>query len=386
MSYKKTFLSYTILIMVGVLLFHSLGWGGNPLVLPTGKVLHWPTKDISFHIDKGPLGPYPNKLAKQWVLLAFEKWSEIPHLDLNLQFEGTYDEEITYENYHKEIKEKNTDRNPIIFDDGSIIEWLRGEGASTNYLGLTIPFYHNSSGEINRVITILNGKQLTGTEDDLNRIMSTMLHEFGHFFGLDHSQLYPEFAFDTDPSNNLFLPVMFPIETEDQISPASPSQDDKTTLQSLYPLPSFQQERGSIQGTVMRPAGDVVQGANVVAVNIDKPYVEAYATISDLMIEFTGEFVFEGLPPGWYEVYIEPLNQQFMGVSRVGPFSEDELSPSFINPVTKEYYNGSRENGYMNVDDPMDRVFIEVNAGETVTDIDFITNEETNAVNCWDLY
>ena len=52
-----------------------------------------------------------------------------------------------------------------------------------------------------------------------------------------------------------------------------------------------------------------------------------------------------------------------------------------------EYYNGERESGFINRDDPEDRIQLVVRQGETVTDIDLISNEEVEVpVREWSLY
>ncbi|MGI6454007.1 MAG: hypothetical protein ACOX5R_00080 [bacterium] len=71
----------------------------------------------------------------------------------------------------------------------------------------------------------------------------------------------------------------------------------------------------------------------------------------------------------------------------MGPFSDHEDSPSFINPVIKEYYNSDRESGSSTGDDPEDQVIIEVNAGEEITNIHFVSNEDdSSAVSEWCLF
>ena len=80
---------------------------------------------------------------------------------------------------------------------------------SDSVLGFAYPV--SSFGVILSAKAILNGKLLTRDGDDLERIYASILHEIGHFTGLDHTQLYPEFAFDEDPDNDRFIPVMFPL-------------------------------------------------------------------------------------------------------------------------------------------------------------------------------
>ncbi|MEW6238914.1 MAG: hypothetical protein AB1656_26315 [Candidatus Omnitrophota bacterium] len=378
---KNRILGVIAFLAVAILAIPALA--GNPFVLSSGKALQWPSSEIAYHMDPGDLGPYPGSLVQQLIMLAFRNWTDVPHSSLKIIYGGLLPENITEDNY---LKFSGKYYNPVIFDsDGAIIDALKGEGASDSILGLSSPAHNNGSGTIVNSEIILNGKYLLGKGGDINRLFSTMLHEIGHFLGLDHSQLHPEFAFDNDPANNIFLPVMFPIETDDRISPTNLSQDDRMTIQILFPGADFHTSLGSIRGTVTRPANEAVQGANVVAEEIDSPYLNSYAVVSDLSIDWTGEFAFY-VPPGRYILYIESINPRFTGSSRVGPFSDDRFSPSFVKPVLREYYNGTRENGYVNLDDPEDKEIITVRAGNSVEGIEFVSNEETLSVSDWSLF
>jgi len=353
---------------------------GNPFVLSSGKTLHWPSSEIAYQMDPGDLGPYSSSLVQQLIMLAFRDWTDAPHSNLKIIYGGLLPEDITDDNYNKY---SGNYFNPVIFDaDGAIIDMLKGKGASDSILGLSSPAHENGGATIINSEIILNGKYLSGRGGDVNRLFSTMLHEIGHFLGLDHSQLHPEFAFDADPANNIFLPVMFPIETDDRISPMNLSQDDRMTIQMLFPGSDFHTSLGSIKGIVTRPANEAVQGANVIAEEIDSPCLNSYSVVSDLSIDWTGEFALY-VPPGRYALYIEPIDPRFNGSSRVGPFSDDRFSPSFIKPVLREYYNGSRENGYINLDDPEDKELITVRAGNSVEGIEFVSNEDTLPVMDW---
>ncbi len=362
-------------------------WSGNPIVLPSGAVLRWPTMELTYHLDRGALGPYSEKFIQQLVIKAFTAWNQIPSSALHWKWGGLLDTDGTLDGAMAYVGVPDDGINPVLFDtSGRLIDLLSGEGASDYLLGLATPYYL-TNGTIQEAEIIINGKGLHGRSLEAQRLYATLLHEIGHLCGVGHTQLLTDFAFDTDRGNNLFIPVMFPVEPVDQISSNSLSQDDMSTLSALYPRPDFMQERGGITGTVQRPWGDPVQGANVVAVNVNEPLVSVYATVSDLEINQTGEFRFLGLTPGPYEIYMEPIKPMFKGTAGVGPFSSSETAPSFNNPVKWEYYNGDRESGFINRDNPEERVQVMVGKGEIVTGIDLVSNEEVDTpVQEWSVY
>ncbi|MGI6457966.1 MAG: hypothetical protein ACOX5R_20425 [bacterium] len=361
--------------------------GGNPLTSKHGSYLYWQEPTQTFYLDQGPLGTLDEKTAQQLVIDAFQEWSNVEYSDFRWEFGGILEENVTVENATRYIESATDGINLVIFDeDGSIIDSKYGIGMSDSVLGFAYPV-SSPSGVILSAKAILNGKLLTRDGDDLERIYASILHEIGHFTGLDHTQLYPEFAFDEDPDNDRFIPVMFPLAPREVKNPQGLSADDKMTIASLYQSDDFYDDLGGIFGTVTRPDGTAVQGANVVAVNVEQPYTLAYSVVSDLSQSQTGEFQLSGIQPGNYVLYIEPIHPEFHGLSGVGPFSDHEDSPSFINPVIKEYYNSDRESGSSTGDDPEDQVIIEVNAGEEITNIHFVSNEDdSSAVSEWCLF
>jgi hypothetical protein len=375
-------------LILGTCVF-SPSWSGNPLVTDSGLLLKWNTHNVVYHVDRGGLGVYSEDFMKNLTIKAFNEWSNISKSRINFTFGTLLNEDVTESNFWNYIDNPKDGLNPIIFDaNGALINLLLGNGAADQTLGIAGPLYNSLTGVIIEAEAILNGKMFTNQVVDLERIYSTLLHEIGHFIGLDHSQLHLDFAYDHDLSNNLFLPIMFPLETSDQFSSQSLSEDDRFTLAGVYPDEEEMAKLATIKGAVFRPYYVPVQGANVVAVKTDSPIIHRYSVVSDLFIQQTGEFLFAGLLPGSYELFIEPIHEAFWGPSGVGPFTNNPGSPSFDNPVTKEYYNGNRENGYINRDDPEDKVIIIVEAGEIIEDVIFINNEEIAPANIdgWALY
>lgn len=368
------------------LLAHS-AWAGNPLISPSGAVIRWSSQSVAYHISPSDLGPYSNEEIVALAGGVARMWNQVPHSSIHLEAGLPLKEAITPENVFHYINNPNLGVNPIILDsEGIITDLFFGNGASESILGAASHNYWRD-GTILQSFLILNGRVLTGALGELNELWTTLLHEFGHFLGLGHCQLFHEFAFDGDPSTNLHLPVMFPLAANTGISSPHLSFDDEVTLAYMYPQPSFHEERGRIEGAVFRSWGDPVQGANVIAIHTERPLEMSVSAISDRLIEYNGSFTFPGLIEGEYFLKIEPVHPSLHGISGVGPFSETPYSPSFINPVPEEYYNAERESGFIGEDNPDDREPVFVGAGEVVSGIEFITNEEyPSSVADWSLY
>ncbi len=377
-----------LLFLLAASRFSPSTLAGNPVVTSLGAKVLWPADNfpVKFHIDPGPAGSFSSQFLQQLTIKAFQNWSQLKYSELSFEFGGLMKFDVTAENIDRVLGNIGDQMNPIIFDsDGSISDLLLGQNGSDSVLAFS-SLNQDKRGEIQEASIILNGKLINGENGDINRTFSTLLHEVGHFAGLDHTQIHTEFAFDDDASNNIFLPIMLPIETQDFESPTQLSLDDELTLSSNYPTDRFFLGLWPVFGSVKRPDGTPVQGANVVAVNVNEPLVSRFATVSDLFITQTGEFAFEGLPPGEYEFFVEPIHSDFWGISSVGPFAETQNSESFIDPIPFEYYNGERESGSLLLDDPMDRVTIKVGEGEEIPNIEFITNEDATPISEWNFY
>src|SRR5205814_7267949 len=117
----------------------------------------------------------------------------------------------------KGINGDRTNRqSPIVFDaDGSLFTAL---GFSKGVIGFASPCVVSSNGHILSGLAALNGKWIDGnsTNGELTQAQfnEAFVHEFGHFSGLEHSQI--NVGVLNQPSNNCTpddlagLPIMFP--------------------------------------------------------------------------------------------------------------------------------------------------------------------------------
>jgi hypothetical protein len=155
---------------------------------------------------------------------------------------------------------------------------------------------------------------------------SILIHELGHFLGLDHSAVWQAAMFPFAPPPGTFWNA--------RPSPQAPdgplADDDRTGLRALYPDPSDRVDVGVIAGHVLpanpltlaslefssagRPVTGIF-GAHVVAVDADTGAVVAGVLAGWSCdpalppVRFDGSYRLERLPVGRnYKIYVEPLD------------------------------------------------------------------------------
>jgi len=132
----------------------------------------------------------------------------------------------------------------------------------------------------------------TGSVASSVDLQSVATHEAGHFLGMDHASNVSSTMFWTTGPGFIY--------------PRNLSADDIAGISTLYPPASFA-TKGTLQGTVRTTANVPVFGAIVVAVNAGGTPVAS--TVTDP----SGGYLIQGLDPGSYTVYAEPLS------GRIGP-------------------------------------------------------------------
>lgn len=350
----------------------SLMLGGGPKDLaPGGVPIRWNPPQVGYIIDNGPLGSNSRDQATSMVQAAFQAWQDVSTSAITFNGLGFLSVDVNVNNYNAYINVKRPEGNVIIFDsDGSITNDLLGAG-SEDVLGFAnaVPATLAST-TYDYAFAVLNGPNSNDPA-----FLGTMIHEFGHMIGLDHTQAGFEQAMDGITGDNINIPIMFPYRFP--FAPTSPRPDDIAWVSWLYPTPDFAQTTGTITGQVFYPPGTPLPGANVVAVqvttgsggSITEDPREFVSVVSDFLVKGDGSFLIPGLPPGNYVVFIEPLFHEFIQGSSVGPF--DTRFENFF----KDYYNGAAESDQ---DNPNDKVVIPVTAGQTVTQINVVANQIFN--------
>ena len=154
---------------------------------------------------------------------------------------------------------------------------------------------------------------------------SLLIHEIGHWFGLDHSAVWRAIMFPYAPPPGQYLGNRPTAQAPD----GPLADDDRTGVRTLYPDPNDTTDVGAISGHVLpanpfalaalpapSPGSYVtgIFGAHVVAVDSDTGSVFA-ATLggwscnsANTTLQFDGSFDIERLPVGHnYLIYAEPL-------------------------------------------------------------------------------
>ena len=122
---------------------------------------------------------------------------------------------------------------------------------------------------------------------------TTVVHEFGHTLGLQHS---------------LASSVMSTAVTSATTKAAPLAADDIAGISLLYPTAGYLASVGSLNGRVALSNGTGVNMASVVAISASSPAVSA-------LTDPDGRFQIDGLPPGQYFIYAHALPAPLQGES-----------------------------------------------------------------------
>ncbi len=354
-----------------------------------------------------------NRLASM-----FQVWQDVPTASISfsnagpIQSTGVFsDGDVdTYDEFNAVYQAcYDGAQSPIIFDaDGSLVDQLGYDQSVIGFSGQCKA--DPNTGYIVAAIALMNGRYQDGVEDEYsNHEITTaefnqaFAHEFGHFIGLDHSQI--NMAVQYQPAGACSadivagLPLMFPVlwcqaRTTAGLPPLAP--DDTAWVSYLYPETTnspptrkpFATTYGTIRGTIFFSDGITpVQGVNVIARDVTSlnriavSVVSGYAFTSNPGQSVTGtndggselgsrQLSAVGsynipVPPGTYRLEVESVYEYFTGGSSVGP-----LDPPLPNPGSDEYWNTNESA----TDSPTDVSSITVTAGGIVSEINIILN------------
>ena len=275
-----------------LLLLSTLAYGahgGGPLVVQAdGTPFVWPTTSaIGYTTDDGPLSATVGEAAARSRIAAmFGVWQNVATASISFAREGFIEPVGAFNggdvNNVQEFDAvegdcANGNQSPITYDaNGQIFVDLGID--ETSVIGFAGPCSVNiAQGLILSGEAVMNGLFQDGNDANVPDLTvgefdATFVHEFGHFAGLDHSQINVDCGFVNCGSAALAgLPTMFPFLVSD--TQISPSTDDIAWLSKLYPASGgsgFDATHGHLTGTIYFSDGESqVQGVNVIARPVD---------------------------------------------------------------------------------------------------------------------
>jgi len=310
------------LLVLATLLLHPSRAGGYVAMSDafphTGIVrVHWPVdgaaEGIPYVVNEETF-PFSIANVERVVTDSFGAWAAVPTSNVRFRDNGTV----------SSVPSGRDGRNTIYFDETGL---LVGSPPASGVIAVTLIRW-NATGEITDADIVLNGRDFlfsvsrTATPRGWIDLQDVLTHEIGHFIGLDHSPLEGDAA---------VRPTMNPFN--DFLSPTSGrtlEADDEAGVSFLYPATTHA-PTGSVSGNVVHPDGAGAWGAHVVAYRAGtRAFV--VSSLSGLAGGDEGQigsgaFSITGLPPGEYELAVEPVvstitHQNFVGlIDR--PFDRD---------------------------------------------------------------
>jgi hypothetical protein len=365
-------------MLAGLLLPGSAAFAGGPLIVrDTGDAYVWSTMPISYRTDNGPLSAAVTEAqARPRVASMFNVWQNVTTSTIAYTRTGSItntgvftdgDVSTLVEFNAVETDCGNGNQSAIIYDaDGTIFTALGLD--ETTIVGFAGPCSFNTVAPFQ----ILSGRgMLNGLfQDGVNTAASpeltvaqfdaAFIHEFGHFSGLDHSQVNVNCLGFCGADDLEGVPTMFPFLIDEAMGTLA--VDDIAWISRLYPAATFATTHGTITGTVFFSDGlSHAQFVNVIArstaLNKDRSNAVSVSSgfrarvsrgnpINDPTGASSGSAAagdigyFEiPVPAGSYMVEVESIDPNFTGGSNIGGWPYDTriampgTAPAPIGPI-----------------------------------------------------
>jgi hypothetical protein len=372
------------LVMIAGVATAGIASAGGPLVWRAdGELVLWSTATaIQYRTDNGPLSASVSESqARARVQAMFDVWQDVPSSSIRYNragfITGVGDGDVSTANEFNAAANScdSGQQSPIIYDAAAQIIGALGID-ETSVIGFTsVCGVDSSQALIVSALVVMNGLFQDGNVNpvpDLTaaKFNATFIHEFGHFSGLDHSQINVGCAHFACSADDLAgLPTMFPFLVSAQ--QGSLSVDDVAWISKFYPAggaSGFAATHGTITGTVLYSDGEShVQAMNVIARRVDtganqdrrfaasavsgfrfrlctpnpitNPPQDDCSTFGIADPEQIGFYEIPA-PPGSYTVEVEAIDPGFVEGSGVGPLRIQGqrplpgTAPPPIGPIT----------------------------------------------------
>ncbi|HEY3444582.1 MAG TPA: IPT/TIG domain-containing protein [Paludibaculum sp.] len=240
-----------------------------------------PNKTVSFFVsEQGPtqLAPgdsFPALLSQ--LRAAAKVWNGVESSDLRLNFGGVHTPGTMMNTPWIEV-EFTDELPPGVLAQGGPVARLDPIGSAT---GTFTPIAKS---------LLRLPRNLSARPSYTERLFLTMVHEFGHTLGLQHSWSSGVMSTEITRATSKAKPL---------------AADDIAGISILYPTTNFSQQTGTVSGRVA-VAGAGVNLASVVAIS---PSRAAVSTLTNP----DGTYTLQGLPAGLYYIYAHALPPSLPG-------------------------------------------------------------------------
>lgn len=346
--------------------------GGPLLVRSNGVPYAWGTGVISYRTDNGPLSATVSESSAQSRIIAsFSVWQDVPTASISYSRAGFItstgaftDGDVSDLNEYNAVDADcgSGGQSPVVYDaDGSIIAALGID--NTSVIGFASPCITNATNYLTGLV-VMNGRFQDGqpSPGDIPAASfdAAIVHEFGHFSGLDHSQINVNCLNACSPDDLAGLPTMFP--TLVSSSQGTLSVDDVAWISRLHPQTTggttFAGTHGTISGVVFFSDGQShAQFVNVIArpVGVPQNRTSAASVVSGYRFRavhgnpLTGDGpspfgstapgdigLFEiPVPAGSYTVEVESVHPDFTDGSSIGAYQipMPGVAPAPVGPI-----------------------------------------------------
>jgi hypothetical protein len=384
-SFKQIVLSAAALLVI--VPAHAAGPLAN---CDDGVPFLWPSggQGIVWNADQGGLGDLTKAEADAFVDTSFDEWQNVATSTISFSQGADLPVDVDETNFMPYLEAAAPDGlSAIVYDEtGAIFELLFGPGSGI--LGFAGPEWGDLAAcTISEGYSFLNGPEFV----DPLAARSIMVHEFGHFNNLAHSQTNggillglalgePETSgpapFDTfgtltipDFFANEYLETMYPFFFGSGLGEENLGRDDIMSISRLYPEANYASTTVTVSGSIFSPDGATrLSGINVIARNVADPFNDAVSAVSGdftdaldpALSAVVGTYKFTGLTPGaQYAVFVDDILE--------GGFS----TPPRNLPGPEEFHSGAGES---NSDATGTFTAVSAAAGGTVAGVNVIFN------------
>jgi hypothetical protein len=272
---RKALLPVIVLVampaLAAVRLTYQLYGTAVPVAWPNGAF------PLRYSVDRKVNDAFPAGLVDR----AFTAWTTIPDARLSFESAGVVN-----------VQAGRDGKNSVTFVD----DLFKGQ----NFLALTTNWYDDTGHMTEADIQI--DPSVVPNHYNLQLLVE---HEVGHLLGLDHSAVLSS--------------VMYPFVGRGV--GATLDSDDTVAIGSLYPRVDPNTNAATLRGHVIGDNG-AIYAAQVVALN------DGGQPVATALTDQQGIFEIEGIPPGTYRLYAEPLD---------GPVEVRNLSGIWQNAKTYSF-------------------------------------------------